>query len=209
MQNANTDEALLNQWIGGALLLPDEQFSPAEPFLKLLSRQLEESKGALSMVLQPQADPHRGVPGVRWSIFAGGMDLIRAHYTAVGVPFTLTESINFAFLRADPASPRVTRDIIQRLLSTAVKTVTADHHWEFDLPEEPDGARNFVPIPNRGAPSLGDLQSRHDRADTMLADGSICFLFYKKVGQLEGFQAADRWFSQALRDALRKEPRNR
>ncbi|MFN0103522.1 MAG: hypothetical protein ACKV2U_15695 [Bryobacteraceae bacterium] len=204
MQNLIFDDPMLEQWIRGALLLPDEQFSPIEPLAALLARPLTESKGTLSVFLQERVDPHRGAPGVRWSAHAGGMDLLRAKYKAAGLQLAVTESVNFAFVWAGLAPAEDRRAYLEELIRTVVKTDTVGHHWQFDLPSQVDGLWEFLLISNRGAPSLRNLESRHDRADLMLWSDTAYFLFYKKVDQREGFQREDGWFSAAARGALKR-----
>jgi hypothetical protein len=41
--------------------------------------------------------------------------------------------------------------------------------------------------------------SRHDRADILILEGEVHFLFYKKIEQLLEFLPGDEWFSPKAR----------
>lgn len=206
MPNPIVQDPMLEQWLRGALLLPDAPFTPIDPASSpLFARPLLESKGAVSVLLEERVDPHRGIPGVRWgAASAAGMDLLRAHYQAAGLHLTLTESINFVFLRAGAAPPSGRRAYLEGLIRTVVKTNTVGHNWEFALPPEVENRWDSLLLSNRNAPPLGDLQSRHDRADLLLWEETAFFLFYKKVDQKEGFQRLDQWFSAEARNTLHR-----
>jgi hypothetical protein len=107
--------------------------------------------------------------------------------------------------RADEglAQSKSKRDYVAGLIQTVIKADTPDHRWEFKLPADLDQSWNQRLISNSGARPIGDLQSRHDRADIYLLNESVYFIFYKKIDQLEDFPPDDEWFSPEARASLK------
>ena len=65
-----------------------------------------------------------------------------------------------------------------------------------------DDSWNHRLISNRGAPPLEELATRHERADVLLLDGRVHFVFYKKIAQLVHFRPGDQWFDDDARRAI-------
>jgi hypothetical protein len=192
-----------------AMLMPSTAFAPVQPFSKELAEVWQASKGALSFFLMTEVDPYRGVDGVHWRARPaehGGSDLLRSEYTSRGLRFTLTESINFVTLHVE--GRQSFKDVSDKntflagLIVSVVRLSTQDHQWHFELPRDLDSTWNKRVIPNRGAPPLRDIQTRDDRADIVILNDSVYFVFYPKIAQLDGWPAEDRWFGPQAREAL-------
>lgn len=213
MQNLNLNEPLLERWLNGALLVPGSAFVPADAFPDLLFRPLLESKGVLGFFLKKEVDPYRDAQGVHWKAHAadpGGLDLLKSgEYEAAGLRLTITESRNVVIVEAARAGETLAtakskRAYVDGLVQAVVQTDSEDQHWEFQLPGEIETAWEGRLISNKGASPLKDLESRHDRADILLLNGSVYFVFYKKIAQLENFLPDDQWFSPETRAAIAK-----
>ena len=210
VQNLNLGEPLLERWLAGSLQLPDEAFVPVGDLADFLFRPLQESKGSLSVFLQPDVDPHRQPQGVRWQVHAadrGGIDLLRTDYDAHGVQLSLRENVNFVVLRASrlerSLSQANTRDYVSGLIQAVVKTAGSNHHWVFELPQDLDARWEGRLISSENAVPLKDLGSRYDRADVLIWQGTVHFIFYKKADQREDFLPDDSWFTSQARAQIR------
>jgi len=216
LQNLNFNEPILERWVRGAFSVPDNLFVPVDTAPDLLFRPLEESKATIAFFLKEEVDPYRGVKDVRWTAHAaqqGGMDLLKSNYRAAGLRLAITEGCNVLFINISKVNEslgqsRSKRDYVDDLIKVAMKTETRDHHWEFQLPPDLDQSWNQRLISNRGASPIRDLQSRHDRADILLWNDSVYFIFYKKIDQLEDFLPDDQWFSPQARAALKAAQKN-
>lgn len=210
MQNLNLNEPILEQWLVRSQSVPDNFFAPADAVL--LFEPLQQSKGTMGVFLKEEVDPYRGVEGVRWMAYAadpGGIDLLRSsEYVAAGLRFVITESRNFVIVKvtasdANATRPRNRQAYLTNLIQTVVNTETTSHRWQFALPTNLDTVWEGRLISNQGAPPISELQSRHDRADILILNDTVHFLFYKKVDQLEDFPPEDAWFGTQARAALR------
>jgi len=197
------NEPVIEDWLSRTLNKPAEAFVPLENLPFSVARPLEESKGTLGIFVNKDVNPHR-LPDIRWKAHAadpyirGDMDLLRADYQAIGLQVRLTESINFVFLEVKQVVPGTLTGggtaYLRGLIAAVVNSESGRLRWVFDVPEDIDTAPKPALIRSRGAPSIKDLQSRFDRADLLAGNSSACFIFYKKVDQLEFFQREDRWF---------------
>lgn len=211
LQKLNLNEPTLERWVAGALFVPGNQFVPVDAHRDLLFRPLQESKGALGFFLKEEVDPYRGVRDVRWKAHAaeqGGLDLLKSNYEAAGLNLAITEGRNVVFVNVSRkneslAQSKSKRDYVAGLIQVAMKTDATGHNWEFQLPADLDQSWNQRLISNSGAGPIRDLQSRHDRADILLLNDSVYFIFYKKIDQLEDFLPDDEWFSPEARAALK------
>jgi hypothetical protein len=213
MTNLRVDEPVLQQWLSQSVALPDGVFASTSGLSDVLFDPMFESRAGMASFLRQAVDPHRGeIPGIEWRAHAaerGGLDLLRTDYQVEGLRLRLTESNNFVVLQAlrpprglldSPDKRRYVGDMI----NLVVQTSAANHAWKFELPAVLDASDGAKLISNVGAPRLADLQSRDDRSDVILFGEWVLFVFYKKIGQLEGFLPGDRWFSPAARAGLQK-----
>ena len=216
MQNIKLNEPVLERWLTNSLSVPDDQFVPAEAYPKLLFRPLQESKGVMGFFLKDEVDPYRGVQGVQWKAHAaepGGLDLLKSEYEAGGLHLVVTEGRNFMIVKVarsneSLAKSKSKRDYLAGLIEAAMKTEAAGQQWQFELPADLDTSSNQRLISNQGARPIKDLNSRRDRADIVLLNDSVYFVFYKKVDQLEDFLPGDEWFSPEARAALKPKQRH-
>jgi hypothetical protein len=216
LQKLNLNEPILERWLAGALFVHEDQFVTVDAHPDLLFRPLQESKGALGFFLKEEVDPFRGVQAVHWKAHAaepGGIDLLKCKYEAAGLQLVIIEGRNLVFVNAartneSLAHSKSKRDYVADLLEIVVQTRMTDHHWEFQLPADLEQSWNQRLISNNGARPIKDLQSRHDRADILLLNDSVYFIFYKKIDQLEDFLPDDKWFSPEARAALKNAPKN-
>ncbi len=211
MQNLSLNEPVLERWLTSSLFVPDNLFLPVDAYANLLFRPLQESRGTLGVFLKKEVDPYRGVQDVRWKAYAadpGGIDLLKSEYEAAALRLVITESVNFVIVKVSPLNENLTKSkgkqaYLADLIQTVVKTEAADHHWRFSLPEDLNASWDQRLISNVGAVPIRDVESRHDRADILIWNDSVYFMFYKKVDQLEGFLPGDKWFSSEARAAMR------
>ena len=122
----------------------------------------------------------------------------------------VTESTNFVVVDASPlggdaSNPKNGYTYLTDLIDRVVKTDSANHHWQFQIPRDLVMSQGSRLISNTGAVPLNALQSRHDRADILLWDNSVYFIFYKKREQLEDFLPADKWFGAEARAAIQSQ----
>jgi len=210
MQKLNLNEPFLENWLEQSLSLPESQFVPAQRHAALLFEYLEQSRGTTGVFLEKRADPWRGANAGEWKAHAanpGGIDLLRNEYTADGVKVLLLEGRNLMLIRAIPLGPSLAetknkRELLNDMIKKIVKTNSLEHHWQFRLPNDLDTSWEQRLISNERAPQLRDLASRHERADILLWDGAVHFIFYKRIEQLESFLPSDTWFSAQTRATL-------
>ena len=211
VQSLNLSEPRLERWLIGSLGLPDEAFIPVGELAELLFRPLQESKGSLSVFLQPQVDPHRQSEGTLWQVHAaerGGIDLLRTDYEAEGLTLSLRENVNFAVLRVSRLDTPLStagskRGYVVALIEAVVKAEGSNLRWVFELPQDLETNWEGRLISNQNAPPLKDLSSRYERADVLLWQGKVHFIFYKKADQREDFLPDDSWFSPQARAQIR------
>ena len=206
MPMTTVNEPVIEDWLSRALDKPAEAFIPLDDLPFSVARPLEESRGTLGVFVNKDVNPHR-LPDIQWKAHAadshvrGDMDLLRANYQAIGLQVRLTESINFVFLEVKQVAPGTSTGgrtaYLRGLIAAIVNSESGRLRWEFDVPEDIDKVPKPALIRSRGAPAIKDLQSRFDRADLLTGDSSVCFIFYKKVDQLEFFQREDRWFRRS------------
>lgn len=210
MQDLNLNEPILERWLKKSLAVADSQFVPTQDHAALLFEYLEQSRGTTSVFINAPADPWRGAKAGEWRAHAaetGGIDLLKNEYSMAGTKLLLLEGFNFMLIRATPAQSvqagaNNQRDAVGALIRSIVKTDSADHHWQFQLPDDLGASQRPCLISNVAAPPLRDLNSRHERADILLWNGAVYFIFYKRIEQLEGFLPDDAWFSAPTRAAL-------
>jgi hypothetical protein len=194
-----------------AMLLPDSEFVPVVQASKDLAEAWQISKGALGFFLVHEMDPFRGVKAVQWMAHAaepGRSDLLRAVYRAAGLEVRLTESINFVTVQ-DCGQPLKhisnKRAYVEDLIGKVVRLHTEDHEWQFELPSNEEFNRSEELISTRGAPALKDVETRNDRADILIINDSVYFIFYTKIAQMDGWAHEDSWFpAEARRAVLRQ-----
>jgi hypothetical protein len=209
MQSLNLNEPIIERWLTTALAMSIDQFAPFDQ--NLFFRPMQEAKGVLGVFLKEGVDPYRGVKNVQWIAHAaepGGIDLIRGEYDAAGLRLYLTQNRNFVIIKVNAPSTsllqaRSKADYLMFLVQTVIKTQSADHDWRFELSSNIVNELKPILISNIGAPPLKDLKSRHERADILLMNDSVYFIFYNKIEQLEEFPAADQWFSPAARNSIK------
>jgi hypothetical protein len=205
MENLDIKEPVLENWLRKIFKIPDRGFAPIEGLPYSLVKPLEESKGSLSVFLRPEVNPHR-VHGARWKVHAADLkrnddiDLLQADYEAAGLQLRLTESVNLVLLKVEdlPSGPaaQYQAERLRRLIDVVVKRESGAPKWEFDVPAKIDSSSTAVLIRSRGAPMIDDLNSRYARADILLFNSKLLFIFYKKADQREFFEKDDRWFRQ-------------
>jgi hypothetical protein len=210
MHNLQLNEPMLEGWLEKSFAPSDAQFVPVDRHTDLLFEYLEQSRGSTGLFIAPGADPWRGARPTEWKAHAaapGGIDLLRTDYAVPGATIRLLEGRNFLLLRATPTGPAASdmahpKAFIESLLRTVVRSETGDHHWQFQLPDDLAGSARPRLISSMHAPPLKELASRHQRADILLYNGAVYFVFYKRIEQLEGFLPDDAWFSAPARAAL-------
>ena len=169
---------------------------------------MQASKGALGAFLEPSVNPHKEAEDVQSKVYAaepGGIDLLRYDYQAGGKCFMIYEGINFVVARIGPdegLSQVFSRQDVASLIDEVVRLEAYHHTWEFEIPEKASGEP--ILISTRGAPPVGEIASRDDRADLVIDKDYAYFVFCKKVAQLEDFRPDDSWFSSTARTAIRK-----
>lgn len=210
MQAQPWQEPTLQRWLEKSFSVPENAYFAAGQFSNELFRPFQESKGTVSIFLKEQVDPYRGPANAQWKVHVageGGIDLLKGEYKAAGMKLVIMESSNFLLLQIDPVGPApgssdAKRAYLLRLMDTAMKLHTADHHWRFSLPTDMNSCWVDCLLTNDGAPPVRDLQSRHDRADVLIREGVVDFIFYKKIEQKLGFSPDDKWFSPQARAAI-------
>jgi len=193
-----------------ALKVPDAGFVPREKVATLLTEPFVQSEAMSSFFLRPDFNPHRLGEGVRWSVHATsgqGTDLLRARYETQDLELSILEGRTFVLMQARPsdidkAFAHGRRAHVVALLTRLVQSSMWSHTWTFRLPDAVDDlSRTFV-VSNDGAPAISDLHDHNDRADILIEGYGTGFLFYKRIGQREGFEPVDAWFGQAARSVL-------
>jgi len=201
----------MEDWLARALGAPVDRFREVGPVATLLFRPLQESKGVLGMLLADAANPHVAVAVARWTALAadpGGLDLLRVEYAAAGLRMELTQSRNFVVVRVTDAGDDLARAPDRRayvaaVVARVVKTESQLHRWRFELPVDLAASEEPRVISNSGAPALAQVQSRHDRADILVSDRFLAFVFYNRIEQLEDYPPPDQWFGPEARAALK------
>jgi len=209
LQSHDLDHPVLRRAMR-AVLLPGTSFVPVQPFSTDLAEVWQASQGNLSFFLVKDVDPYRGAKDVHWTAHPAGPDggdLLKAQYEAAGLQLTLLESANVVTLQVSqpenpfPSAPDKST-LIQELIRKVVLLNTADHKWRYDLP--PDLNSDSTPrlITTHNAPPINEIQTRDDRADIVIWNGSLYFVFYSKIAQMDGWAAEDHWFSPEARHSL-------
>jgi hypothetical protein len=213
MQPLSLNEPLLAQWLAYSFSMAEGSFLPIDRHADLFYRQLQESQGTASLFIKVDYDSHRGNQRVVWQAHAaapGGIDLIRGEYDVGDLRLVVIESNNLLIVKTSPISAELSRragsrTYLENLIARLVEAETADHRWEFQIPTDFGASQAPVLVTNRGGSRVADLESRHDRADILVWNDSVYFIFYKKIPQLEFFQPGDKWFSPQARAALREQ----
>ncbi|RMG07695.1 MAG: hypothetical protein D6731_23215 [Planctomycetota bacterium] len=206
-KRAPLPDPTLERWAKAALEVPPERFVPVERARDALKRVLVESKGATSWFLRPEVDPHRGAKAAaRWKAYpapAEGMDLLRCDFEAGGLSLRLTEGANLLVVRAAPLDEQgpLDADRLGELVDKVVRTEREEGTWRFSLPREGLGAGTHL-LTSADAPPVAEIGTRDDRADILVVEGRVFFVFYKKIAQRLGFEPDDAWFPPRARAAL-------
>jgi hypothetical protein len=212
VQNLNLNEPILERWIVKSLSIPDNQFVPIDAIADTLTEYQEQSRGNLSLFLKEEIDPYRGGKSGKWYAHVaepGGIDLLRSDYQVAGLQLSIREGQNFVVLKAVSNTENLSAvnnkgDYITRLIERIVKTETVGHKWKFEIPNDINSSWQQRLITNKGASSIKELESRHDRADILLWNDALYFIFYKKIDQLEDFLPDDKWFNAEARAAIQR-----
>ncbi len=207
-------DPLLQRWLGFALALPGSALVPASRAGDRLWEQEKLTENALRNFLRPPARCCPKPLAEDWRAYAaapGEIDLLFCEYDAAGLHVHVRRGRSFLMVSLDlDGETLLHRDRLEKLLHEHV-LVDLDlgqanyrRTWAFDLPDEIDSRGSARLFSTRGARPIPEIM-QNDRADILVWNRAVHFVFYPLPDKIVGLLPDDTWFSPKARAALRGE----